>query len=55
MGNKISKIIADLLPKKIVYFVILRVWKNATLGENSEELVKRVSMGEVFNSWQEKQ
>ena len=55
MQDKISKKIADLLPKKIVYFVILRVWKNATLGENNEELIKRVSMGEVLNSWQEKQ
>ncbi len=49
--EKLYNFIAQHLPKRIIYFALIRAWSNATTGEYSDQEIPAVTMVEVIDRW----
>ena len=43
--------IAWWLPKKLIYFCLIRGWANSTTGEHSETVASEISADEMIKRW----
>ncbi len=41
------------LPKKLVYFCVIRVFANATTGKYGKQMVSELTFIEAINRWEE--
>lgn len=48
---EISRLLAELLPRKVVYFALIRAWAHATSGRWSATNVPAISAAEVIDRW----
>lgn len=51
MQDQIYKKIAWLLPKKLVYWVIIRAFAKATCGENGHRVPDQTGFSAVIDEW----
>jgi len=49
--EKIYKEIAWLLPKKIMYWAVIRAFAKATTGKNSDKAPDQVGFSAVIDEW----
>ena len=52
MKREISDRIAWILPKRIIYFCLIRAWAKATTGKWSNTIGPEVRMDEVIKRWE---
>lgn len=52
MWDRISVWIADRLPRRIVYFVTMRLWTHAISGRFRHTDVADLTVGEALHRWQ---
>ncbi len=50
---ELSKWVADRLPKKVVYFVGIRLWVNATSGQYSEHDANEMTVDDALTRWKD--
>ena len=53
MKEFISQKIAYLLPKRVVYFALIRAWSKASTNKYSSEIISNILMEEVIKRWEE--
>lgn len=54
MKNKIAQKIADILPFRVMYFVIIKMWAYTTTHECSNKSPYETTWSEVLKSWENK-
>ena len=54
MKNKLSKLIADILPARIIYWVLIRAFAYTTTHECSNKTPDEVGFGDITKSWENK-
>ena len=54
MKNKLSQLIVDILPSRVIYFAIIRAFAYTTVHECSNKTPDEVGFSDLTNSWERK-
>ena len=54
MKNKIAQKIAYMLPTRVMYFVLVRMWAYTTAHECADKTPDQTTWSEVLKSWEKK-
>lgn len=52
MGIKLSRWIANRLPKRVVYFAMVRLFAYATSGEYKDDVASKLNAIEALRRWE---
>lgn len=50
----ISEYISDILPKSVIYFVLIKAWPYASCGKYGDTIATDITMTKVIERWDDK-